>query len=410
MTLRDGDRFDVIIVGRGFVGATVGLALAGAGVSCLIIEAAPEAAASPVPRPIALAYGSRKILGGLDLWTDISRRATPIRSIHVSDRGRFGFARLRAEDYGVDALGYVSDSSHIGHTLSHAFETRSAVRVLQPYAVMNAEIDADHVRLRCASNGDGGPDLQLRARLLIAADGGQSLSRAIAGISAREVNWQQSAISATLNTRLDHEHVAYERFTADGPIALLPMDKQTCGLVWTLPDVEADRIMALDQSGFLSSLQQAFGSRLGAFLGAGPRTRHRLVSAHSRTLIKPRVALAGNAANHLHPVAGQGLNLGLRDAAALAEVVVDAIRKGGDPGSIESLRRYADWRRNDQRLTSEFTAGIVRLFSSEFLPLAAVRDIGLVGFDSFAFLKAGLARHAMGVSGRSTRLARGLPL
>lgn len=410
MAVRDGDQFDVVVVGRGFVGGVLGLALSQAGVRCLIVEASPETAASPVPRPIALAYGSRKILAGLNLWSEIGRRATPIHSIHVSDRGRFGFARLRAKEYGVDALGYVSDAGHIFDSLLRAFSSCAALETLQPFSIVRAEAGEQEVRIDCAGSEEGQPDIRLRARLLIATDGGQSLSRTVAGISARTVDWQQSAISATIGTRLDHQHVAYERFTSDGPIALLPMGPQVCGLVWTLPDSKAEHIMELDDVAFLSSLQEAFGSRLGTFTHAEARTRHRLLSVHSRSLVKPRFALAGNAANHLHPVAGQGLNLGFRDAAALAEVVVDAIRRGDDPGAIETLRRYADWRTNDQRLTSEFTASIVRLFSNDFLPMAAVRDIGLIGFDSFGFLKSNLARHAMGVSGRSSRLARGLPL
>lgn len=408
--MHDGDFFEVIVVGGGFVGSTLGLALAEAGVSCLVIEAAPGAIATPAPRPIALAHGSGKILAGLDLWADIHDQATPIHTIHVSDRGRFGFARLRARDYGVEALGYVSDAQGIGKTLSHAFGTSRAPPMLQPYTLRHADFSGDLVRLDCVSNKAGEPDIRLTTRLLVASDGGQSSSRALAGIRAREVDWQQSAISATLKTRLDHENVAYERFTGNGPIALLPMGKQTCGLVWTLPHAAADHVMLLDDGKFLSSIQHAFGSRLGAFVQTGPRTLHRLFSVHSRHVIKPRFALAGNAANHLHPVAGQGLNLGLRDASALAEVVADSIRKGEDPGSMPALRRYADWRRGDQFMTAEFTAGVVRLFSNDFLPLAAVRDLGLVGLDSFGFIKGNLARHAMGVSGRSSRLARGLPL
>lgn len=410
MPVRDGDFFEVIVVGGGIVGRTLGLALAGAGVSCLIIEAVPGAAGAPAARPIALAYGSRKILAGLDLWAGIDGHATPIRAIHISDRGHFGFARLRARDYGVEALGYVSDAQSIGNALSLAHATSCGPRILEPYTLRRADFSEDVVHLQCASNRDGEPDMRLKTRLLVASDGGQSSSRTLAGISAREVDWQQSAISTTLKTRLDHENVAYERFTASGPIALLPMGRQTCGLVWTLPHAEADRVMLLDDAKFLASIQQSFGSRLGAFLETGPRTRHRLFSVRSRQVIKSRFALAGNAANHLHPVAGQGLNLGLRDASALAEVVVNSIREGADPGSMQTLRRYADWRRSDHFMTAEFTAGVVRLFSNEFLPLAAARDLGLVGLDSFGVLKANLARHAMGLSGRGSRLARGLPL
>ena len=411
MPVRDGDKFDVIIIGRGFVGATLGLALAGAGVRCLIVEAAAGAEAVTAPRPIALAYGSRKILAGLGQWPAIEEHASPIRGIHVSDRGRFGFARIRAEDYGVDALGYVSDARDVASVFAHAVSNASpALQILQPYAPTRAVFDQGGVRVDCGATASGAPDLSLSARLLVAADGGQSNARALAGISVREVDWRQSAISATLTSRLDHEQVAFERFTEDGPVALLPLARRTSGLVWTLPGDKADRMMDLDDSEFTAAIGRTFGSRLGSFTHAGPRTRHRLFSVHSRGVIKPRFALAGNAANHLHPVAGQGLNLGLRDAAALAEVVIDALRRGEDPGSMPVLRRYADWRQGDQRLTAEFTGGVVRLFSNDYLPLAAVRDLALLGLDSFGFIKGRLARHAMGVAGRSSRLARGLPL
>lgn len=409
MSISDGKYFEVIVVGGGFVGTTLGIALAGAGVSCVVVEAESEAAASPAPRPIALAYGSRKILSGLGLWAGLEEHVTPITAIHVSDRGHFGFARLRARDYGVDALGYVSDAGAIGRTLSDALGGRGPA-IVRPYALRNVDFSGNLVRVDCASNEADCPDIQLTTRLVVAADGGQSTTRSLAGVSAREVDWQQSAISTTLKTRLDHENVAYERFTGSGPVALLPMGKRSCGLVWTLPHEEADRVMRLDDAGFLSSIQQAFGSRLGAFVQTGSRTRHRLFSVHSHHVAKPRFVLAGNAANHLHPVAGQGLNLGLRDVSALAEVVVDAIRRDEDHGSMPVLRRYTDWRRGDQVVTAAFTAGIVRMFSNEFLPVAAVRDLGLIGLDSIGFIKGNLARHAMGVSGRSSRLARGLRL
>lgn len=402
--------FDVIVVGGGFVGTTLGLALAGAGVRCAVVEASNKVAGVAEPRPIALAEGSRRILQGLGLWDCIGEGVTPIRTIHVSDRGRFGFARLHAADYGVDALGYVSDAEAIAACLDPALARDSAPALFRPYGMQFLEVSDECARVGCIGGEQGDRPVQLRARLVIAADGGQSSARALAGIGARKRDWRQSAITANLKTRLDHGNVAFERFTGSGPIALLPLARQQVGLVWTMPHDQADRIMALSDSDFLLAVRQAFGSRLGSFSRTGPRTRHPLFSLRSSSPIKPRFALVGNAANHLHPVAGQGLNLGLRDAAALAETVVDAIRSGEDPGAITTLRRYADRRRGDQRATSSFTSGVVRLFSNNFLPAAAARDAGLIGLDSFGFLKRILARHAMGLAGHSSRLARGLPL
>ncbi len=399
--------FDVAIAGGGFVGITLALALARAGARSALIDSSAAGRGGSAPRPIALAEGSRRIFESLDLWGEIGAAATPIRAIHVSDRGRFGFTRLKARDHGVDALGYVSEAGVIGAALLNAMEATTGVAVLRPASVHRLDMAEGPVKIECA--GAQG-SLSLQARLLAAADGGRSLVRRLSGIGARERDWGQSAITATVRTRLDPDNVAYERFTASGPVALLPMGRRRSGLVWTLPHERADALMELEDEAFLAALGDIFGTRLGAFTETGPRTRHRLRSVHSRLSVKPRLALVGNAANHLHPVAGQGLNLGLRDAATLAEVVVDATRSGEDPGAITTLNRYADWRRRDQWATSRFTEGVVRLFSNDSLPLALLRDTGLVGLDSFGFLKRVLARHAMGLAGRGPRLSRGLAL
>ncbi len=402
-----GEIFDVVIAGGGFVGVTLALALARGGARAALIDSAAAGTGETAPRPIALAEGSRRILEGLDIWRHIGPSATPIRVVHVSDRGRFGFTRIKARDYGVDALGYVSEAGIIGSVLAGALDATAGVAVLRPATVHQLEFSEGRVRVGCAgSEGSHSVD----ARLLVAADGGKSSVRRLSGIGARQRDWQQSAITSIVKTRLDPGNVAYERFTDSGPVALLPMVQRRSGLVWTLPHERADALMALDEGAFLAMLGKTFGTRLGAFTETGSRTRHRLRSAHSRLSVKQRLALVGNAANHLHPVAGQGLNLGLRDAAVLAEVVIDAVRAGEDPGAITTLGRYAEWRRRDQWATSRFTEGVVRLFGNDLLPLALVRDIGLIGLDSFGFLKRTLARHAMGLAGRGPRLSRGLSL
>jgi 2-octaprenyl-6-methoxyphenol hydroxylase len=401
------DVLDVVVAGGGFVGITLALALARGGVRAALIDSAAAGGGETAPRPIALAEGSRRILDGLGIWDEIASAATPIRVIHISDRGRFGFTRLKARDYGVDALGYVSEAGIIGAALGRALDAAAGVSLLKPATASELDFSKGRVRIGCLA---AEAPLSVEARLLAAADGGRSLIRKLSGIRARERDWRQSAITATVTTRLDPENVAYERFTANGPVALLPMGRRRSGLVWTLPHERADELMAMDEGTFLAALGDVFGTRLGAFTQTGPRTRHRLRSAHSKLTIKQRLVLVGNAANHLHPVAGQGLNLGLRDAAVLAQVVVDAIRAGEDPGDITTLKRYADWRSRDQWATYRFTEGVVRIFSSDWLPLALLRDAGLVGLDSFGFLKRGLARHAMGLAGRGPRLSRGLSL
>ncbi|MDZ7751763.1 MAG: 2-octaprenyl-6-methoxyphenyl hydroxylase [Gammaproteobacteria bacterium] len=400
---------DVIIAGGGLVGASLATALAGQGLRVTVIEAVPYGGDDHPgfdDRVIALAYGSMRILDGLGLWRELAPGATPIRRIHISDRGHFGATRLTAREEGVPALGYVVAARAMGRALERALGA-GGVRVVAPALVVAVTPEDDAVEVTVES---GGEELRLRAALLVAADGGESTVRAALGIGARTRDYGQSAVIANVLPDRPHQQTAFERFTDTGPLALLPMPDNRYAMVWTVAHRQVEDLLALCDTDFLAALQERFGARAGRFVRTGSRAVYPLRLIRARAQVAARAVVIGNAAHTLHPVAGQGFNLGLRDAAALAETVVDARRRGVDPGSPQVLRSYARWRGADQNRAALFTDGLVRLFSHPFPPLALARNLGLVTLDLLPALKHGLARTTMGLVGRQSRLARGRSL
>jgi 2-octaprenyl-6-methoxyphenol hydroxylase len=411
------DSRQIAVVGGGLVGMSLAVALGRAGISVSLIEASnaqPRSDSAYDSRPIALSQCSRRILDTLGVWDALGAAATPITRIHVSDRGHFGFARMCAEDHGVDALGYVASAAALGQALEEVLACMPGVCVLRP-AVID-QVEREHlqvVRLSVAASGPGPAGdfpSRLEAKLMALCDGGRSPLRERLGIHVNERDYGQWAVTARVTARCAHGGVAYERFTSGGPLAMLPMQGNDCGLVWSMDADSSERLLALDDEGFLRALGEQFGMRLGGFVASGPRSAFPVRLSTASEVIGERLAIIGNAANRLHPVAGQGLNLGLRDAAALAEIVTAALREGGDPGDPSALARYAAWRRDDQKRVSRATDGLVRLFSNSFAPLVLARGLGLLAFDLFPPAKRRFGNHAMGLSGRQSRLARGLPL
>ncbi len=403
-------QFDLLIVGGGMVGASLAVALSGRGLRLGVIEAAPPGPGTQPSyddRAIALAYGSRRIFDGLGLWPQIAPAAEPIRRIHVSDRGHFGSTRLDAAAEQVPALGYVVTARDLGTTLLAALRQRPDIELIAPARVTALRSESAQV-LATVMQGEVGRELS--ARLLVAADGGDSFVRETLAIPVRRWDYGQSAVVANISPARPHGGVAYERFTADGPIALLPMREQRCALVWTVADAARDTVLGYDDARFIAQFQERFGYRLGRFLRVGRRAAYSLAFLRALEAVRPRIAIIGNAAHTLHPIAGQGFNLGIRDVAALAEVVDQVRRAGGDIGSAEVLADYERWRRRDQQLVSLATDGLVRLFTNPLAPLRLARNLGMLALDALPPAKHLLARAAMGSLGRLPRLARGLRL
>jgi 2-octaprenyl-6-methoxyphenol hydroxylase len=338
----------------------------------------------------------------------MQREATAIRRIHVSEQGRFGVARIDAAEQGLEALGYVLPNRVIGAGLWEGLRRVSGVETFAPARVLGTTLAGDRRRLTIECDG---ATLDIGARLVVAADGARSVIREQAGIEAEHWPYGQTAIIATLTTQRFHDHVAYERFTPEGPIALLPLSGGRCGLVWTRHPDETARILALPDEAFLAELQVAFGFRLGRLLRVGVRHSYELALSRAGRHIAPRLAVVGNAAQAMHPIAGQGFNLGLRDAVSLAEVIADARASGGvDAGDEAVLRTYADWREEDRRRIVAFTDGLVRLFATPLATLRGLRSLGLLAFDTLPPAKAAMSRLSVGAAGRVPRLARGVPL
>lgn len=398
---------DVLIAGGGLVGSALALALGDTPLRVVLVESSdPSRLEQPSfdARVTALANGSRRILEGMRLWGALAAHAEPITAIHVSERGRFGAARLRASEEGVPALGYTIENRRLGEALWERLGEAPRCTVLGRATLHGFRHDPLGVDAQIDRPGER---IELRARLLVAADGARSRIREELGIATREDRYAQKAL--ILNVRTDREHggVAYERFMPSGPLAMLPLPGGRVGVVWTLPAERANEMAALSDDAFGAELQQAFGHRLGRIVQVGRRSLHPLRRVRSAALGAGRAVLVGNAAVTLHPVAGQGFNLALRDVAALAELIADADGTGAYDGLAE---RHRARRASDQRNVALFTHGLIALFGADLPGLGVARGLGLAAFDLLPGAKTALARYAMGIAGRLPRLARGMPL
>jgi 2-octaprenyl-6-methoxyphenol hydroxylase len=404
---------DVAICGGGLVGATLALALAELALDVVLIEAHPFGTfgqPSFDDRTTALSNGSRRIFDALRVWPLLEREATAIHRIHVSDRGRFGFARLDAAEQGVTALGFVVVNRAIGAALWRRLE-ESSVRVLAPARVRGMSLVDGRQRIDCDLGPQGG--VSVEARLAIAADGAQSVLREAAGVGAQTWNYDQTALVTNVLAQRFHDHVAYERFTPAGPLALLPMSEGRLGLIWTFTADVAQSVAQANDAEFIARLQDAFGFRLGRFMRVGTRQLYPLALTRADEHVAERLAIVGNAAQTLHPIAGQGFNLGLRDAASLAEVLAEGRaqqRDAFDPGDGLWLERYREWRAADRSNIVRFTDGLVRVFTQPFGPIKALRDVGMLAFDLMPAAKGALSQLSLGAAGRIPKLARGASL
>lgn len=400
------DQVDVLIIGGGLVGASLACALENSGHSVAIIEAHPlnaESQPSYDDRTVALSYGSRRIFNAMGLWSSLAQQVEPIKTIHISDRGHFGVTRLRHSEEGVDALGYVAENRTLGKHLYERLEKNSNLHLHCPAQLTQLTQTADQVQVQYIENEH---THEISASVLVAADGVTSQVRELLHIGTSRQDYQQSAIIVNVSPTKRHQNVAYERFTETGPIAFLPMTSNRCSVVWTLPAEQAEALMQLDDAAFLQQLQQNFGYRLGELNRIGRRQQYPLALVESTQLVRGRVVVVGNAAHTLHPVAGQGFNLALRDIALLAELMVS----NQDVGDETLLLGYQQLRAQDASRVYRFTDALVKTFSNNFAPLAHARAAGLLAVDLLPSLKHALAKQSMGLGGRLSKLARGLSI
>ena len=400
--------FDVAVIGGGLVGASFALGLSGTGVRVLLVETvAPDSAAQPSfdERTTALGNASRRIFQGLGIWDRLAPEAAEIRAIHVSDAGRFGCARLSASEQGIEAFGYVIPNRVIGAALWRGLAAAHGVESRVPARIENLAITGEGAEFTVVSES-GGPE-HVRSRLVVAADGAHSLVRTAAGIEADVEDYDQVAIAAPVVTDRPHDGTAYERFTPSGPVAVLPLHGGGYGTVWASAPGRAAELLALSDAAYLGELQERFGWRAGRFVRLGRRASYPLKLARACATVAPRTVLIGNAAQALHPIAGQGFNLGLRDAALLAEFIAGAT---DDVGAPALLQRFSEARALDRGGVVRFTDSLVRLFGSRIPGVSLLRNLGLLVFDLSPPAKRELARVSLGFGGPAPRLARGLPL
>jgi 2-octaprenyl-6-methoxyphenol hydroxylase len=400
---------DVLVVGGGMAGMTLACALAGAGVAVTVIDREPPAATVAPDydgRASAIAHASAMAFKGIGIWPLLEADASPIADIRVADghaiRGISPlFLHYDHRDLGDEPFGYIIENRHI-RTALHTFAGRlPKLTLLAPAKMTALTRDSHHVEA-CLADGR-----RIRAGLTVAADGRSSQVRREAGIAVTSLRYRQTAIVCTVRHERAHDGVAVELFLPGGPFAMLPMTENRSNVVWSERTELASAYLALDDDVFLDELKHRFGDWLGAISLTGPRFSYPLGVQHAARYTALRLALIGDAAHAIHPIAGQGLNLGLRDVAALAELIVDSRRLGLDLAGPQVLERYERWRRFDNMLLTAVTDGLNRLFSNDVAPLRLARDIGLAGVNRLPPLKRFLMRHAMGVVGDLPRLVRG---
>ncbi|HWU56567.1 MAG TPA: UbiH/UbiF/VisC/COQ6 family ubiquinone biosynthesis hydroxylase [Rhizomicrobium sp.] len=400
---------DILISGGGMVGLPLGLALAQGGLKVLVVDAAPPAKVLEPQfdgRVSALAYASVRMLTALGVWDGLAPHAQPIREILVTD-GQAGkpaspfSLHFDAAEVGAQALGHIAENRHIRAALYAVVGACSNLTLVAPASVASVSVQAGNAVARLADGEE------VSAALVIAADGRESALRSQMGMQIIGWSYPQIGIVATVEHEKPHNGVAYEHFLPSGPFAILPMTGNRSSLVWTEAKAKVPGLLALDEEGFNAELAQRFGTHLGKTKAAGPRWSYPLSFHLAREFVRPRFALAGDCAHGIHPIAGQGLNLGLKDAAALAEVLLDAARLGRDIGALDTLKRYERWRRFDSFALAASTDALNRLFSNDIAPLRHLRDLGLGIVDSIAPARRFFMRHAGGDIGKLPRLMKG---
>ena len=402
--------FDVIIIGGGMVGATMAVALSALPIKIAIVEAFPfhsDTQPSYDARSIALAYGSKRIFETLSVWQSMQANTCPIKKIHVSSQGQIGSTRLNAEEEGLEALGYVVENRIIGNALLEKIASLKNIELICPAKLIGLTFSPEQANVVIEHQAQ---TISLTGKLVIGADGANSRVRELLNISSSTKSYEQTAIISNVTPAKPHNNIAYERFTPQGPVAVLPMTENRCSLVFTVADKDVETTLALDDQAFLDNLENRFGYRTGGFVKTSKRFAYPLSLMKVKQHFSHRAVIIGNAAHSLHPIAGQGFNLGIRDVSSLAEIIADALRNQQDFGSENVLQQYELSRKKDQTNVAFITDSLAQVFSNSLLPLANLRSKGLILSDVVSPLKHTMAKHAMGLSGKLPRLSRGLPL
>lgn len=392
--------YDLLIVGSGLAGNCLALALKDAGFRIAIIEANTRAQlhASPAgDRALALAAGTVMMLDTLGVWQGIKHAATPIQHIHISDRGHFGKTRLSAQKEHIDALGYVIAARDI-ETYVANLVINTGIDIIAPARVVGLISGDQEI---CVNIKQNDQSQNLSAKLLVGADGGLSSVRQLLNINQLITDYGQTALITSVKSTIPNNNTAYERFTSSGPLALLPISKNECAVIWTRSHEDADTLMLGREADFLVELQQCFGFKLGELTLTAPRRAFPLSLIRAEQMVAGRAVIIGNAVHQLHPVAGQGFNLGLRDVIQLAEMLIKQHEQNKDIGEADFLNAYAVSRKKDHDWTIGFTDTLIKIFANEWLALAAARNIGLTLLDHIPAAKTLLTQHAMGFAGQT---------
>ena len=402
--------FDITIIGAGAVGSCLAYALSKIGFSVALIEkTAVSAEQQPAfdERHLGFSRSTKVALQGLGLWQAMSAQAVDVSRIHVSSKGQFGSVVLDAEDEGLESLGYVLSAREIGRVLHEAIAQCENIHVYAPAKLVSATVSKQSAVIELQHDGKS---LTLETDLLVGADGAQSQVRELFDIGVTRWEYEQSAVIANLDVNSLPTGIAYERFIKDGAIALLPRSTSGYAAVCSVVDAEADRLMAMSDDDFVSYMQSNMGGRLSRITAVGQRYRFPLALVRAKEAVRDRLVLIGNAAHYIHPVAAQGFNLSMRDVAALVEVLGKARAEGIQPGSLQILEDYAQWRKQDEHIMVAFTDSLIRLFGNPLLPIAMFRQKGLLALRYMTPLRKLFTHAVTGRLGRQAALMRGVAL
>lgn len=398
--------YDVVIVGGGIVGLTLACALGGSRLQVAVIDAHAPGDIKPDDeyelRVSAISRASQQVFVNLDAWFAMqARRVSPFHHMHVWDATGSGMIHFDAAELGVDVLGHIIENKVVQAALLEQLQQHDNLHWLCPLEVSAIEYHAQQSRIRIKDGGE------LQARLLVGADGASSRVREAAGIELEKAPYHQKGVVCVVKSAKHHQYTAWQRFLPAGPLAFLPLPDGRCSIVWSVTDSEADRLLALPEADFRRELGQAFEYTLGEVQSIGPRAAFPLIRRHAGAYVKDGVALVGDAAHTIHPLAGQGANLGVLDAASLAQVLIEADTRKQDFAAYTILRKFERWRRGDNLLMMYSMSGFKNLFSNEQPLLSMARNLGLNVVNQLGPVKHKFMRHAMGLEGDLPRLARG---